>query len=164
MSGWWGHARPFDFDPQYKGHPGIEKFLCGTQPIISLRGVEAGLDVFKDLNILDVRAKSLYLTGLFLKETAPLCQKHGMICQTPLEEHLRSSQVSFLFEHGFAVIQALIAENIIADFRAPSLMRFGFSPLYITEQDVLESVEKLAHCLEKKVWEVSKFHQKMTVT
>lgn len=164
LSGWWGHARPFAFEPDYTPHSGIEKFLCGTQPIISLRGVEAGLSVFNGLDIKDIREKSVQLTSLFIEKTRPLCTEYGLVLQTPENEAERGSQVSFLFEQGYAVIQAMIAEKVIGDFREPGLMRFGFAPLYLDEADILKSVEVLAECLKNKVWEQASFQQKSRVT
>ena len=164
LSGWWGHAQPFAFHATYHPHPGIEKFLCGTQPIISLRGVQAGLSVYEGLSLADIRAKSLDLTRLFINKTKPLCDAYGLILQTPELDSARASQVSFLFDHGFEVIQAMIFEKVIGDFRGPGLMRFGFAPLYLGEADVLHTVSILEKCLKNKVWEKAEFQKKPKVT
>ncbi len=152
LSGWWGHARPFAFEAAYEAHPGIEKFLCGTQPIISLHGVKAGLDALDGVDMAVVREKSLALSRLFMDMCEPLCQHHGLTLATPRDDGDRGSQVSYTFEHGFAVIRAMIQRGVVGDFREPGLMRFGFAPLYLRYADIRRAVEVLKSCLEDKVW------------
>lgn len=163
LSGWWGHARPFAFEPAYAPHPGIEKFLCGTQPILSMGGVELGLDAFEGADISDIRAKSLALTGLFMDLTAPLCDRYGLAPVTPPDE-ARGSQVSLIFEHGYAVVRAMIERGVIGDFREPGLMRFGFAPLYIRYTDVARAARVLEDCLREKVWNDPAYSDRGAVT
>lgn len=163
LSGWWGHARPFAFEPTYDAHSGIEKFLCGTQPILSMRGVACGLDALQGVSMQAVREKSLRLTSLFMNLCEPLCDKYGLTLVTP-ENDQRGSQVSFTFEHGFAVIRAMIERGVIGDFREPGLMRFGFAPLYIRYQDVARAVEVLEDCLKAEVWNDPAYASRPTVT
>lgn len=163
LSGWWGHARPFAFEPGFEAHPGIEKFLCGTQPILSMRGVESGLDAMDAIAIEAIREKSLRLTGLFMDLCEPLCETDGLKLVTPRDE-MRGSQVSFMFENGFAVIRALIERGVIGDFREPGLMRFGFAPLYLSFADVARAVDILNDCLKEKVWENPAYSQCGSVT
>ncbi len=152
LSGWWGHARPFAFEAKYDAHPGIEKFLCGTQPIISMQGVKAGLDVLDGVSIETVREKSLALSRLFIDLCDPLCEAHGLALVSPRDDEKRGSQVSFTFEHGYAVIRAMVERGVVGDFREPGLMRFGFAPLYLQYADVARAVGVLQACLEDKVW------------
>ena len=163
LSGWWGHARPFAFEPGFDAHPGIEKFLCGSQPIISMAGVESGLDALEGVSIEAVREKSLTLTDLFISLCEPLCQEYGLVLETPGDTQ-RGSQVSFPFEHGFAVIRAMCDRGVIGDFREPDLMRFGFAPLFLRYADVTRAVEILEDCLKEKVWKNPAYTTRPAVT
>jgi len=153
LTGWWGHAAPFAFERDYRPSGGIRKFLCGTQPILSMRGVQYALDTQGDLAIEAIRAKSLSLTRLFIELTDPIRDRHGIELMTPRDDAIRGSQVALGFEHGFAVVKAMIGRSVIGDFRAPDIMRFGFSPLYLSHADVWEAAEVLAECLDARVWE-----------
>jgi kynureninase len=134
LSGWWGHAAPFAFDRDFRPGHGIRRFLCGTQPIISLRGVEAALDAMAGVDIAALRDKSLALTELFMARVSAVLPDLRIV--TPREPALRGSQVGISFDQGYAVVQAMIERGVIGDFRAPDLMRFGFAPLYISFTDV----------------------------
>ena len=152
LSGWWGHARPFAFEPGFDANPGIEKFHSGTQPILSMQGVKCGLDALDGVTIEAVREKSQGLGRLFIELTDPLCEKFGLVLASPRDDELRGSQVSFTFEHGYAVVRAMIERGVVGDFREPGLMRFGLAPLYLQYADIARAVGVLASCLEDKVW------------
>ena len=162
LSGWWGHAAPFAFDRDFRPDPGIKRFLCGTQPIISLRGVEAALDAMAGAEIAALRRKSLALTELFMARVAALLPDLDIV--TPRQAPLRGSQVGIAFDRGYAVVQAMIARGVIGDFRAPDLMRFGFAPLYVRFQDVWDAAEILAQCINAEVWRDPRFNRRLDVT
>ncbi len=162
LSGWWGHAAPFAFDRDFRPDAGIRRFLCGTQPIISLRGVEAALDAMEDVAVAALRAKSLALTELFMARVGALLP--GLDIITPHQASLRGSQVGISFDEGYAVVQAMIERSVIGDFRAPDLMRFGFAPLYLRFADVWDAAEMLADCVNKRVWREPRFNQRLAVT
>jgi kynureninase len=162
LSGWWGHAAPFAFDRDFRPDPGIKRFLCGTQPIISLRGVEAALDAMAGAEIAALRRKSLALTELFMARVAALLPDLDIV--TPRQASLRGSQVGIAFDRGYAVVQAMIARGVIGDFRAPDLMRFGFAPLYVRFQDVWDAAEILAQCINAEVWCDPRFNRRLDVT
>lgn len=162
LSGWWGHAAPFAFDRDFRPDPGIKRFLCGTQPIISLRGVEAALDAMAGAEIAALRRKSLALTELFMARVAALLPDLDIV--TPRQASLRGSQVGITFDRGYAVVQAMIARGVIGDFRAPDLMRFGFAPLYVRFQDVWDAAEILAQCINAEVWRDPRFNRRLDVT
>ena len=181
LSGWWGHAAPFEFAPGYRPAAGIARYLCGTQPILSLAALECGLDVFGVAVALGgmpaLRAKSLALTDLFIELVEERCAGHGLGLATPREHAQRGSQVCLTRSEGaYAIVQALIARGIIGDFRAgdPSagseqtagqdILRFGFTPLYIGFEDVWHAVEHLWQVLETAEWRKAKFNQKHAVT
>jgi kynureninase len=162
LSGWWGHAAPFAFDRDFRPDAGIKRFLCGTQPIISLRGVEVALDAMEGVEVAALRRRSLALTELFMARVAALLPALEIV--TPRQPSLRGSQVGIAFHKGYAVIQAMIARGVIGDFRAPDLMRFGFAPLYVRFQDVWDATEILAECINMEVWRDPRFTRRLGVT
>jgi kynureninase len=183
LAGWWGHATPFEFSPDYRPAPGITRYLCGTQPILSLAALECGLDVFAAAQALGgmaaLRTKSLALTDLFIELVEQRCGGHGLGLATPLAHARRGSQVCLTREHAthgannsgaFAIVQALIARGVIGDFRAgdgarhKDILRFGFTPLYVGFEEVWHAVEHLKQVLESGEWQRPEFKQKHTVT
>jgi kynureninase len=162
LSGWWGHADPFAFDRDFRPDAGIKRFLCGTPPIISLRGVDAALDALDGVEIAALRAKSLALTGLFMARIEALLPDLDII--TPRQSTLRGSQVAIAFEHGYSVVQAMIERGVIGDFREPDVMRFGFAPLYLRFSDVWDAAEILAECVRAEVWRDPRYSQRLAVT
>ena len=181
LAGWWGHAAPFEFSPDYRPAPGIKRYLCGTQPIISLTALECGLAVFEQAQALGgmtaLRAKSLALTDLFIELVAQRCQGHGLGLATPLVHDQRGSQVCLTREYdaagrsgAYAIMQALIARGVIGDFRAGDgrqhrdILRFGFTPLYIGFEEVWQAVEQLGQVLDSGEWQQPEFNQPQAVT
>ncbi|MBN9088443.1 MAG: kynureninase [Reyranella sp.] len=164
LSGWWGHAQPFAMASTFQAAPGIRRMLCGTQPILSLRALEAALDVFDDVDLAALRTKSLALTDLFMDLLAPISREFGLRIVTPSDPALRGSHVSVAFGHGYEVVQALIDRGIIGDFRAPDIMRFGFTPLYLRYRDVLDAAKALADILRSGAWQEPRFAIRSLVT
>ena len=162
LSGWWGHAAPFAFDRDFRPDAGIKRFLCGTQPIISLRGVEAALDAMEGVAVALLREKSLALTELFMARVNALLPGFDIV--TPRQPSLRGSQVGISFDKGYAVIQAMMERGVIGDFRAPDLMRFGFAPLYLRFTDVWDAAQTLADCVNAEVWRDPRFNRRLDVT
>ncbi|MEX3910009.1 kynureninase, partial [Paraburkholderia sp. BR14319] len=130
LSGWWGHRAPFVMDPTYIADDGIGRFLCGTQPMVSMALVECGLDVFLQTDMLAIRQKSLALTDLFIELIETRCKEFPLTLVTPRAHAQRGSHASFEHPHGYEVMQALIARGVIGDYREPHVLRFGFTPLY----------------------------------
>jgi kynureninase len=162
LSGWWGHAAPFAFDRHFRPDPGIKRFLCGTQPIISLRGVDAALTAMEGAAVAALRQKSLALTELFIARVTALLP--GLDIVTPRQPSLRGSQIGISFDRAYAVVQAMIERGVIGDFRAPDLMRFGFAPLYVRFQDVWDAAEILADSINSEVWRDPRFNRQLDVT
>ena len=164
LPGWWGHARPFAFENNFHAAEGIRRFRTGSQPVLSLRGLQAGLEIAQEVDLQQVRKKSQRLTQLFIELIESGCRNYGVTLQSPTEPDKRGSQVALYFENGFSVIQALIARKIIGDFREPGIMRFGFAPLYLRYTDVWDAAEALADVLKKEEWREERFMQKHEVT
>ncbi|MBO6890441.1 MAG: kynureninase [Roseibium sp.] len=162
LTGWMGHEAPFAFDLDYRPVTGINRMTVGTPPILSLSSLHAALDVFEDVDMNDIRAKSISLSELFISEVEAKCPQLQLA--SPRDPHQRGSQVSFSFTEGYAVMQALIARGVIGDFRAPDIMRFGFTPLYLSHQDIVDAVEILADILETRSWDTPAFKTRAKVT
>ena len=175
LNGWWGHAAPFEFTPNYKPAAGIARFQCGTQPILSLTALDAGLDVFVEAEKLGgiraLRQKSLALSQLFMQLVKTQLNGHGFGIATPEQDELRGSQVSLTRTEGaFAIVQALIARSVIGDFRAgdgrndPDILRFGLTPLYLSYADVWHAVRHIKEVMDSQEWQQTRFTQKHAVT
>ena len=162
LSGWLGHENPFDFSLQYNPASGIDRMRVGTPPVIALAALEASLDIWETVNIKDVRETSIQLTDQFIKGVEQKCSMLQLI--TPRIPENRGSQVSFSFKHGYAVMQACIERGVIGDFRAPDVMRFGFTPLFIDSQDVERALDTLAEIMSKDLWNDPKFQKRNKVT
>ena len=164
LSGWWGHADPFAFEDEFRPATDISRFLCGTQPVLALKGVACGLDTYTGVSLLHIREKSIALCELFIRLLSQECADSDLLLHGPDVGEQRGSQVSVRFEHGYALMQALIEQGVVGDFRAPDLMRFGFAPLYIRYEDIWIAVQALKTCLQNKTWQLEKYQNRMAVT
>ena len=175
LAGWWGHSTPFAFTPDYRPASGINRYLCGTQPVLNMTALDCGLDTvlaaepFGGMTAL--RKKSLALTDLYIALVEQRCANHGLGLATPREHAQRGSQVCLTrVEGAFAIVQALIARGVIGDFRAGDgeanldILRFGFTPLYTSFEDVWNAVEHLRQVLESGEYKQDQFNQKSAVT
>lgn len=162
LAGWLGHDAPFDFDPDYRPAGGIERMRVGTPPIIQLAALEAAMDVWDGVDMAEVRKASIALQELFIKEVE--ARVPALTLASPRDAQQRGSQVSFRFEEGYAAMQALIARGVIGDFRAPDTMRFGFTPLYLDEADVLAAVAHIETVMRDKLWDDPQYRKRSRVT
>lgn len=162
LSGWMGHASPFAFDLDYQAGAGIERMRVGTPPVIALTALEASLDIWDMVSMADVRTKSIELCDLFISEVEARCP--NLELASPRDGNSRGSQVSFKFEHAYAGMQALIANRVVGDFRAPNSMRFGFTPLYIDEDDVVGAATILERVINEKLWDNPQYQTRSRVT
>ncbi|MDH6138944.1 MULTISPECIES: kynureninase [Kitasatospora] len=158
LTGWFGHAEPFAFRPEYQAAQGITRFMTSFPPLLALAGLRATLEIWEQVDLDQVRAKSLALTELFMTRLADL------EIVTPREPERRGSQVAIRYPDGFPVVQALIERGVIGDFRAPDLMRFGFTPLYTSYTDAWDAAEALREVLASGEWRAERFHQRGAVT
>ena len=157
LSGWLGHAAPFDFTPDYRPAAGMSRFVCGTPPVLSLAALECGVDTILAAGayggLAAIRDKSIALADLFIELVESRCAGHGLSLARPRDAGDRGSQVCFAHPTGgYAMMQALIARGVIGDFRAPDILRFGFTPLYTRFVDVWDAVDRLEHVLATGEW------------
>jgi len=167
LSGWIGHAAPFEFTPGYRPAAGITRYLCGTPAVLSLAALECGVDTLLAAEPLGglaaLRNKSLALTRQFAQQVQATCPDLKLV--SPADDARRGSQVCFAHASmGYPVMQALIARGVIGDFRAPDILRFGFTPLYLRHVDAWDAAEHLRQVLHSGEWQRPEFNQKQAVT
>ena len=178
LSGWMGHAAPFEFTPGYRPAAGIARYLCGTPPVLSLAALECGVDTVLAAEphggIGALREKSIALTELFAALVEARCAGMGLVVVSPRDAGERGSQVCLApadkaAKHAYAIVQALIARGVVGDFRAgnehtPDILRFGFTPLYTRFVDAWDAVEHLRQVLQAEEWREARFNQRSAVT
>ena len=162
LSGWLGHDAPFAFEPAYRPGRGIERMRVGTPPVLQMAALDAALDAWEGVDMADLRARSLELTDQFIAEVEAACPM--LTLATPRAHAERGSQVSFGHPQGYAIMQALIAEGVVGDFRAPDILRFGFTPLYISNEDVSMAAAVLADVMAQELWDRPEYHARSRVT
>lgn len=164
LSGWMGHRNPFEFTPWYAPADGVGRLTAGTPSVLGLTALHAALEVFDGIDLNHLRQKSLALTDTFIGLMEPMCQEFGFQPVTPRDHALRASQVSYAHDHGYEIMQALIADGVIGDFRAPNIVRFGFTPLYTRFADVLEAVDRLGRVMREGRWNQDRYRERAAVT
>ncbi|MCC6306609.1 MAG: aminotransferase class V-fold PLP-dependent enzyme [Rhodobacteraceae bacterium] len=162
LAGWLGHEAPFAFEPDYRPGRGIERMRVGTPPILQLATLDAALDVWEIADIGDVRARSIELSQAFIAAVEARCP--GLALASPRDPRARGSQVSFRHPEGYAIMQALIARGVIGDFRAPDILRFGFTPLFIGMAEVKGAAAALAEVMATGAWDRPEFRARSRVT
>ncbi|MCW4115226.1 kynureninase [Aurantimonas sp. MSK8Z-1] len=164
LSGWFGHAAPFAFDSGYRPADGIDRFLTGTPGVISMSALDAALDIFDAVDMAALRTKSVALCELFLAQVEARCGEFGVSLVSPRDADRRGSQVSFAHPNAYAVMQALIARRVVGDFRAPDILRFGFTPLYTRYTDAFDAAAVMHEVLASGEWERPEFNVRRAVT
>lgn len=164
LTGWHGHAASFLFSPDYRPAPGIARFLCGTAPQLSLIALEAALAAFDGIEAATLERQAGALTDLFIDLYDRDLARRGFGLVTPRAAAERGAQVSLTHAEGYAIVQALIAEAVVGDFRAPDVLRFGFAPLYVSGADVTAAVARLVDIVDSGRHRDPRFAQRKAVT
>ncbi|MEH6739388.1 MAG: kynureninase [Sulfitobacter sp.] len=162
LSGWLGHRQPFAFDLNYKAGAGIERMRVGTPPVIQLTALEVAMDLWADVDMAELRAASIALQEQFIFEIER--DVPSLTLASPRDSAVRGSQVSFRFHEGYAAMQAVIDRGVIGDFRAPDIMRFGFTPMYLDSGDVSAAAAIIADVMNNNLWDEEKYKVKSKVT
>jgi kynureninase len=162
LSGWFGHDAPFAFELGYRPAPGIERMRVGTPPVIAMVVLDAALDAWEGVAMADVRQRSLALADLFIREVERRCP--DLTLASPRDGNRRGSQVSFRHPEGYAIMQALIARGVIGDFRAPDIIRFGFTPLYLGEREATGAAAALEEIMGRRLWDDARYRTRARVT
>ncbi|MAQ82853.1 MAG: kynureninase [Maritimibacter sp.] len=162
LSGWLGHEAPFAFDPDYRPGPGISRMRVGTPPVLQMAALEAALDIFDTVDMHALRARSQHLGDRLIAAVEARCANVALA--SPRDPDARGSQISFRHPEGYAVMQALIARGVVGDFRAPDILRFGITPLYIGEAEIDRAAETLADILDTAAWDRPEYKHRAAVT
>lgn len=164
LSGWMGHAAPFAFDDDYRPGDGLARFLCGTPSVLGMAALECGLAQFAELDLASVFAKARALGALFIRLMTQECGGFGFTLASPEDDHVRGSHVSYAHADAYAICQALIARAVVGDFRAPDLLRMGFSPLYTSYADVFDAVDTIRAVMTERAWDRPEYRIRARVT
>jgi len=164
LTGWMGHEAPFAFDTDYRPASGIERHLCGTPSVIAMAALEVGVSIVARADIGLVREKSRRMGDLFLQLVRERCRDRGLTIACPEDSGVRGSQVSLRHASGYPIMQALAARGMIGDFRAPDVLRFGLTPLYLRYVDMWDAVTILSEVLESEVYLEPEFQKRQLVT
>ena len=164
LTGWMGHAAPFDFVDDYQPADGVERFLCGTPSVLAMAALEAGIDQFEGADMAAVTAKAQQLCSLFIAQVEERCAGFGLTLATPRDAAARGSHIAFRHPDAYPIMQALIERGVIGDFRAPDILRCGFTPLYLGFEDVWRAVETLHDVLATEAWRDARFQTRSRVT
>lgn len=164
LTGWMGHAHPFEFTDDYMPAPDIRRFLCGTPPILGLAALEVGVDLIGQADMPLLAGKSQQLCRLMIDLVEQECGFAGFELLGPQRDAIRGSHVSFHHAEGYAIMQALIADGVIGDFRAPDAIRFGLTPLYLRFADIWEAVQRLRKVMAERRWDQDEYRVRATIT
>jgi kynureninase len=164
LTGWLGHAAPFAFEPGYRPAPGIARAMVGTPPMLSLAALEVGVDIALAVPMAEIREKSVRQSSVFIELVEQECPGLGLRLVSPVDAARRGSQVSLAHAAAYPVMQALIARGVIGDFRAPDVLRFGITPLYLGYAELWDAVAVLRDVLAGEVWREARFSARQKVT
>ncbi|WP_313802888.1 kynureninase [Sphingobium sp.] len=164
LSGWFGHARPFAFEEDYEAVADIGRFLCGTPQVLGLSALECGIDLMLRADMRELRRKSVRLGELFIQCMDERCAEFGFSLVSPRDAARRGSQLSYAHPHAYEMIRALGERQVVGDFRAPDVLRFGLTPLYLRYRDVVEAVEQLRGVCVSGAWDRPEFRERAAVT
>ncbi|MGN7160177.1 kynureninase [Sphingomonas sp. SAFR-052] len=162
LSGWFGHAAPFDFGDDYAPAGDIGRFQCGTPPILGIAALEEGIAQFDGVDRAALFAKGRALGDACIALMAQHCPDMELV--SPRNATARGSHVSFRHPQAYAICQALIDRGVIGDFRAPDVLRLGFAPLYVGFADLWRAVAVLAEVLREGSWDKPEYHARNAVT
>jgi kynureninase len=164
LVGWWGHAKPFAFAQDFEPAHTIARFQVGTQPMLNMVALDAAMDCWRGVDMEKLYAKARAQCQMFAELAEKRCGRFSLSLSGSRDWAARGSHVCLAHEEAYAVMQALISRKVVGDFRAPNLMRFGFTPLYVSYTDVYDAVEHLFVVLSKRLWDKPKFKAKAAVT
>jgi kynureninase len=164
VPGWLGHAEPFAFEPAFRPAPGLTSMITGSPHILQLTALESGVDLWLEVDMAAVRAKSVALTEMFIDLVEDRCAGTGFELASPREPERRGSQVSFRHAQGYGIVRALMDRGVVGDFRSPDVCRFGFAPLYVRHVDVWDAVEHMSDVLRAGAYRDPRFSERAAIT
>lgn len=162
LSGWMGHAAPFEFTDSYAPADGMKRWLTGTPPILALAALEVGVDLVAQAGLAAIETKRVALTQFLIDCVADRCPQLTLV--SPSDPARRGSHVSFRSDNAWPLNAALIARGVVGDFRAPDILRLGVTPLYLGFADIWRAVDHLADLIDSGEWDAPEFHARTDVT
>lgn len=160
LSGWMGHKAPFGFADDYAPAAGMKRWLTGTPPMLAMDALEAGLALWREVDMAAVEAKAAAL----FDSLAAAGARAGLTCVTPRDPAMRGSHISFRHAEAYGLVQALIGAGVIGDFRDPDIARFGLTPLTLSHEDVWHAGEALVAAVAARAWERPAYQLRAAVT
>ena len=160
LTGWMGHAAPFDFDDRYAPAAGMQRWLVGTPPMLNMAGLEVGVDMMLEVDPAQRARKSAALFDALHAIGTDL----GLECVTPLDPARRGSHIGFRHSHAYALCQALIEAGLLGDFRQPDILRLGLTPLYIGFEDIVNAGEIMKDVIDLRAFLDPRFSKRHAVT
>jgi kynureninase len=164
ISGWFAHKAPFDFTHDFEPVDGIRRMLVGTTPMLSMVALEASMKTWAEVDMAAVRRKSMAMGDYFIQLVTERLCTYDFGIASPLDSAKRGSHVSLTHQNGYAIMQALIARGVIGDFRAPDILRFGLTPLYVGFADLWDAVETLVNIMDTGAWNTPQFAARKAIT
>ncbi len=164
LSGWMGHAAPFDFDARYRPAAGIRRMLTGTPPVVALSMLEESVAILQEAGVARLRDKAERMSALLVDLIERECAGHDLVLGSPKDPKARGNHVIYHHPEAYAVVQALKARGVIGDFRMPDCIRLGIAPIYLTYADIVRAVEHLRAVMERREWERPSFRVRAAVT
>jgi kynureninase len=159
-----GHAAPFEFDRVYRPADGAQQLLCGTPPVLSLMALQVGVELIAEIGTARLRDKSVALTECFRRWIEPWAGQLGILWGSPVDPQQRGSHVALHHDQAYAIVQALIEQGVIGDFRMPDIVRLGFAAPYLRFVDVWDAAETLRRIMRERTWDRPEFHRRRRVT
>ncbi len=162
LTGWMGHAAPFAFTDDYVAAAGMTRFLAGTPPMLSLLALEAGVEMFADIDLQAIEAKSRALAELLIARLGEVAPE--LVLASPRDPAERGSHLVFAHPHAYEICQCLIARGVIGDFRTPDLWRAGLTPLTLSYAQVWDAAETIGEVMASNAWADPRFAVRGRVT
>lgn len=143
LSGWLGAADPFAFADVYTPAAGLDRFRCGTPPVLAYAALEGALALYQSLNLSEARAKSQQLSTLLIDLLQPAVSAGTLQLASPQSAVARGGHVSLRYPYAQRLIAELADEGVVGDYRPPDVLRFGLSPLYLRYVDVWDAAQRI---------------------
>jgi kynureninase len=164
LTGWLGHAEPFAFEASFRPADGIARAVVGTPPVLSLAALEIGVDIALEAPIAELRAKSVRQFELFTALVEQTLAGWDFRLVSPRDAVERGSQICLAHRQSWPIMQALIARGVIGDFRAPDILRFGLTPLYLGYAEIWDAVAVLRDIMTTNAWDRREYQARAKVT
>ncbi len=145
FTGWWGHqaSTRFQMPDDFQPIPTAEGWQLSNPPVLSLAAIKASLEVFDEAGFDRLRKKSVSMSN-FLMELLDEIPDDKVTYITPRSATEKGCQVSIRVKNADKdLFERLSAQNLVADWREPDVIRIAPTPLYNTFEEIHQFVELL---------------------